>query len=598
MLKRIYLIHSIILFLTIWALSCTPQTNSVKDVMDGVVTRFYDTMDENELSSLTDEKIMQLLTVDEKKILATHYWMFDVNMPATVSIMRDVDQQHIPFWLEKAGFEKTDLSVRNEEYTYEVWQKNFDPGRVELGINGFDMHRPHYFVAVGPQKAGQKLILSHFYPENQHIERMDNGAFTYHDWDELVLTEVPEEMRGLQLLTTIRGRAREAHLINAFRKTPFPSSTQPDQIMLTWGEDPRTSQSVQWRCNTSVKNGAVKFWPADGEEETEAVQQAAVLQVMEDRLLQNDRFVHRFSAVLKNLKPDTKYLYRVGDPAGGPWSGIHHFKTAVKEGQPFSFIYFGDTHRSPQWGKLINKAFERHPQSDFFTIGGDIVSTGLYRDDWDKLFEYSADVISERPLMPTLGNHDSQDGLGVWMYRDLFDLPENGPSELEPERTYSFTYGNALFLMVDATAPNQINTDWLRQQLNGLTATWKFAVFHFPPYVFDSEFDTDYKEIREQWGALFDEYHVDMVLSGHVHHYMRTKPIYNQQVMADPSQGTVYIISIGIPNKKFDMPARNFIAKGFGGEMLYQTFEIDGGQLVYKTFNLDGDLRDELTIIK
>jgi len=69
-------------------------------------------------------------------------------------------------------------------------------------------------------------------------------------------------------------------------------------------------------------------------------------------------------------------------------------------------------------------------------------------------------------------------------------------------------------------------------------------------------------------------------------------------VTADPSQGTVYIISIGIPNKKFDMPARDFIAKGFGGEMLYQTIDIDNHQLVYKSFNLDGDLRDELTITK
>jgi len=598
MLKRFYFFAAVIIILVIRSLSCAPEPDSVKEVMDQVVTRFYNTMDEKELADLTDERIMRLLTADEKKVLATRYWMFDINIPATVSIMRDIEQSHIPFWLEMSKFEKTELIVRNEEYTYEVWQKNYDAGRVELGINGFDMHRSHYFVAVGSQKAEQELILSHFYPEKQHIETMNTGAFTYHDWDELVLTDVPEKMRGQQLLTTIRGRAREAHLIHAFRKTPFPSSMQPDQILLTWGEDPRTSQSVQWRCNTSVKEGAVKFWPADDDEQNEAVQLTASYQVMEDRLLQNDRFVHRFSVVLNNLEPDKEYLYRVGDPSGGAWSGIHHFKTAPDEGQSFSFIYFGDTHRSSQWGKLINKAFERHPQSNFFTIGGDIVSTGLYRDDWDKLFEYSAKIISEYPLMPALGNHDSQDGLGVWMYRDLFDLPENGPSDLEPERTYSFNYGNALFLMVDATAPNHINTDWLRKQLSGSTATWKFAVFHFPPVVFDSEFDTDYKEIREQWGALFDKYHVDMAFSGHVHHYMRSKPIYNQQVMTDPSHGTVYIISIGIPNKKFDMPARDFIAKGFGGEMLYQTIDIDNHQLVYKSFNLDGDLRDELKITK
>ena len=305
-----------------------------------------------------------------------------------------------------------------------------------------------------------------------------------------------------------------------------------------------------------------------------------------------------FLVRLENLTPGSDYLYRVGHPVTGKWSETHHFATAPSKQQAFSFIYFGDTHRSPHWGALINKAFERHPQTDFFSIGGDIVSTGLYRDDWDQLFQYSKDVISERPLMPALGNHDSQDGLGVWMYLDLFDLPKNGPKELEPERSYCFEYGNAVFLMIDATAPNKINTAWIDEKLTNTTATWKFAIFHFPPYVFDSEHDTDYKEIREQWGALFDKYHVDMVLSGHVHHYMRSKPIFDQKVVSNPADGTVYIISIGIPNHKFTMPEKDFIAKGFGGEMLYQTLEIDEGKLVYKTYNFEGEIRDELSIVK
>ncbi len=589
----------VLIFLSLLLLfSCSEDNRSVKNVMDEVVTRFYETMDEKELGSLTNEKILQLLSVEDKQVLATRFWMFNVNVPVTVSLMRHIDQHNIPFWIEESSFKKTDLVVRNEVYTYEVWQKNFDTGRVNLGINGFDKHRSHYFVAVGPQHPDDNLSISPIHPENQHIENMDIGAFTYHDWDELVLIEVPDALKGRQLLTTIRGRAREAHLIHAFRNTPFPSSAEPDQIMLTWGEDPRTSQSIQWRTNTSVNEGAIRFWLKGSDKEKEFKQVAATLKVMEDRLLQNDRYIHRFSVSLEDLKPGSEYLYRVGNQADGPWSDVHGFKTAPDKPAPFTFVYFGDTHRSPHWGELINRAFERHPHTAFYTIGGDIVSTGLNRDDWDHLFQYSAKVISERPLMPTLGNHDSQDGLGVWMYRDLFDLPKNGPDELESERTYSFKYGNALFLMVDATAPNKINTRWLESQLAESDATWKFAIFHFPPYLFEIEHDLDYKEIREQWGALFDKYHVDMALTGHVHHYMRSKPIYNQKVVPNPSEGTIYIISIGIPNQKFTMPEKEFIAKGFGGEMLYQTFEINGNKLIYRTYNLEGKIEDEMSITK
>ena len=80
---------------------------------------------------------------------------------------------------------------------------------------------PTILLQSDPKKQFRELRFSNFFPANQHIATMTVGAFTYHDWDELVLTEVPIELNGQKLLTTIRGRAREAHLVNAFRKTPF-----------------------------------------------------------------------------------------------------------------------------------------------------------------------------------------------------------------------------------------------------------------------------------------------------------------------------------------------------------------------------------------
>jgi hypothetical protein len=78
-----------------------------------------------------------------------------VNVPAVVSLMRHQDQKSPPFWLEKSGFLKSKMLVKNEEYTYEVWQKEVEKGKVQLGINGFDKHRPVYFISVAPQKDGQ-----------------------------------------------------------------------------------------------------------------------------------------------------------------------------------------------------------------------------------------------------------------------------------------------------------------------------------------------------------------------------------------------------------------------------------------------------------
>ena len=71
---------------------------------------------------------------------------------------------------------------------------------------------------------------------------------------------------------------------------------------------------------------------------------------------------------------------------------------------------------------MLLKANKKHEETAFYSIAGDMVSTGLYRSEWDELFGYSKDVFSYKPLMPVLGNHDRQDGLGSWMYYELFAL--------------------------------------------------------------------------------------------------------------------------------------------------------------------------------
>ena len=582
-----------LLLLSAILIFCSDNQESVKSIIDNTVTKMYETMSREELNSLTNDKVTSLFSKDDLEILATKYWVFDVNVPAVVSVMRDKEQRIIPFWLEDNGFLKSELIVKNEQNTFEVWQKEFSAGRIGLGINGFDGHGRHYFVSVLPVNNNDELILSNFFPENQYVAEMKVGAFTYHDWDELVLLEVPESLRGGKLLTTIRGRAREAHLINAFRETNYPSSEKPDQVMLTWSKDPGTTQSIQWRTNPNIKDGVVRYW-VKGEGEDKYIQIDGKAKVMEDRLLQNDRYINRYTAVIENLEPGTGYNYKVGDSETNKWSDVAEFKTAPDPSAPFSFIYFGDTHKSVHWGELINKAYERFPDAAFYSIGGDLVSTGLHRDDWDQLFEYSSDVIKNRPLMSTLGNHDDQNGLGAWMYTDLFDLPPNGPSNLLSEYTYSFKYGDALFIMLASTLPIEEQTAWLETQLKNSDEKWKITMFHFPPY----SYEEDYPVIRKEWGTLFDKYHVDLVFSGHVHYYMRSKPMYEEKPVKDPADGTIYVISIAIPNRVRPMKNEEFVDVRFAGEHLYQKIDINGDELLFNAYNIEGKTVDSFKINK
>ncbi|MBI2425667.1 MAG: metallophosphoesterase family protein [Candidatus Hydrogenedentes bacterium] len=570
---------------------------STQATMDAIVARFTAEMDPAAMDALDSDAILSRITPEERAVLATKHSYFDVDIPVVVSVLRDAQQSVVPFWLTERGFEKSGLVVTNMlDWNYEVWQKSFPAGRVELGINGFDQHRAHYLVGVGPQEAGAKPVISNRYPAQHAMVTLEPGAPCYWDWSDLVLKEVPEALLGHTFLTTVRGRSREAHIIQAFRETPFPSSGKPDQIMLTWSGDPKTTQAIQWRTGTAIEDGVVRYRKAGSK--GDFVEAAARSFVFEDRLLRNDTRIHRWTADLNGLEAATEYEYYVGSPAANLWSGYNRFKTAPAKKEPFTWVYFGDTHKAPEWGNTITQAFARHPETAFYTIGGDLVSTGLYRDHWDHLFAYSEHVVSQRPLMPSIGNHDDQDGLGCWMYLENFALPENGPDKLEKERAYSFEYGNALFVILDVTQVIEDQTAWLEQQLVGSSATWKFAIFHFPPYCMETDFDLDYADIRAAWGPLFDKYHMDMVFSGHVHSYMRSKPIRNQQVVDSPKEGTIYVVSIAIPNGPGKLPAKDFGAIWFGGPPLYQTIHIDGNRLEYTAREADGRVRDELAIEK
>jgi acid phosphatase type 7 len=586
--KHIKLICFFVAYSAIVSLiSCTNDQRTVKDVMESKISFLYRTMDAKELMSLDNDKVYSLFSEDEKEILSTKHWMFDANIPVVVSVMRSTEQKILPFWLVEKGFKKTGMTIRNQQTTYEVWQKSFKAGRAGLGINGFENYPLHYFVSVAPEKSGDHLVLTNFFPENQYVGVLENGAFTYHDWDELVLADVPETMKGQKLLTTVRGRGVESQLTGVFRTTDYPSSSHPDQVMLTWSSDPAKGIDIQWRTDTAVNQGIVKYRAAGSSEE---FSDTADKYMMADRVLMNDRSINRFTAKLRDLKPATTYEYLIVPQT--EWTENQTFSTPAPD-SAFTFIWFGDTHHSPKFGELIKAVDKRHPETAFYSIAGDIVSDGLYRNHWDDIFNFTEGIVSRKPLMAVPGNHDNRNGLGALMFREFFSYPMNGPEGVEKEQTYSFRYKNALFLMIDATSPIDAQTLWIEEKLKGSDAVWKFAMFHFPPYSSDG----GYPEIRSKWCALFDKYHVDIVMSGHVHNYLRTKPMYNESPVSSPSSGTVYLISIAIPDNDTQVKL-SFADSQVSGEMLYQTVKVNGNNLEYKAMNIYGVVRDQMIIKK
>ena len=138
----------------------------------------------------------------------------------------------------------------------------------------------------------------------------------------------------LSLLVVSHDNWKATKLSEAIAHAP---SVLPDRVVLTWNNDPATTQSVTWRTDTSVINGYAQFGVASVSGRTMEITELKA----QTTLFKSDiNDAHYHNVTFTNLEPNTLYAYRIGD--GENWTEFYHFKTANLKPEPFSFIYFGD----------------------------------------------------------------------------------------------------------------------------------------------------------------------------------------------------------------------------------------------------------------
>lgn len=574
---------------------------SVHDTVAGIIERLGKTVPAEELKSYTVEKVLSVLTEHEREILGQEMLTFRVNVPVTVYVCRATDMKEEVYWLAERGFEKTDPPVATSEKPFTAWKKAFPAGEIGLGVNSLSGDGDQYFVVLAPQNAGDVIGLTEIYPGQHTVGVAQPGERIYVSWDTTTLTELPELLAGQVLLRGNENARRAARLTNIYQVTKYPATVEPDQVTLTWASDPKTTQAVQWRTSTEVKQGAVRYRlkkPASAELADKWITVAAQTKELINHNTVNDPVCHRHSVNLIGLDPGTIYEYEVGDGSATGWTLPFEFTTAPDKVTPFKFIYMGDAQNGlDMWGKLVKNAYAEEPDAAFYIMAGDLVNRGNERDDWDDFFHNAAGVYDHRQLVPCIGNHENQGEMGPWMYLDLFDLPENGPANITPERAYSFTYSNALFVVLDSNLPPADQVEWLDAQFANSDATWKFAIYHHPAY--SSGASRDNPDVRSVWGAIFDKYHIDLALQGHDHAYLRTWPMKDGQKVGSAAEGTIYIVSVS-GTKFYDQGEFDYTEFGMTNVATYQVLDlrIDGNKLTYKSYDIEGKVRDEFVIEK
>ena len=367
----------------------------------------------------------------------------------------------------------------------------------------------------------------------------------------------------------------------------------PEQIHLTWGDDPARSVVVSWASPGQAMRPRVRIgqrvFAAEERRYTDGL---------------NGETTWTYHARVPELRPGATYGYAVTADndanAADPFSAT--FTTAPEGRAAFRFTSFGDlatpnSHWAGSYGQAAYAvgAVEQF-QPLFHLLNGDLCYAGLnpafQPQVWRDFGNNNQASAAYRPWMPVPGNHEIEFGNGpegFTSYLTRYTLPANGSATFEG-RWYSFRVGSVLFVSLSAddvayqdagafvAGPSALlpaavtgnppipagtsfyvrgysggaQTRWLEDTLAAArrdsSIDWIVAQLHQSACSSSRTGNGSDLGIREEWLPLFDRYEVDLVLSGHDHDYERSFPVRGNDTAAGSDAATATPVATRRPH--------------------------------------------------
>jgi hypothetical protein len=228
---------------------------------------------------------------------------------------------------------------------------------------------------------------------------------------------------------------------------PLPTTTAPEQLLLTWGRNPATDVTVSWLSPGTVAQPAPTLtysrFPITPERPGRTISLPApqpldVTQRYHDSAAVsftdglNAQTTYYYHVQLRDLEPGTRYYYQVSDGAPTPSTAGASFETAPAGRARFRFSSYGDlatpsydlNASGNQWHESCDNSYYavsaiENPGDGqgpplFHLLNGDLCyanldfqnAPGVWRDFGVNISRSAAN----RPWMPALGNHETEFG--------------------------------------------------------------------------------------------------------------------------------------------------------------------------------------------
>lgn len=340
----------------------------------------------------------------------------------------------------------------------------------------------------------------------------------------------------------------------------------PHTIFATFNGDPHTCRGFTWLTNDVEANSKLDIDTAANFTKAVSITASSYPVIGGDRTNTKigDKGITQYGhkALAAGLKPGTKYYYRVG--TDGSWSDVGSFMTESQSCNKFSFIDVTDTQASisirpnnndyyNDWAPCLSQAFLKDPNASFVMDNGDMVDNGGDLVQWQAFTDSAKSELLNTTFVPVSGNHETYEADKILdttliynnygisgicgTYKDAvidhfnLSLPTT-EKEAYNGAYYSFNYGNAKFMVLNTNFLNLNGTlsaeqiNWLNEECRNSTQKWKIVSMHRPVQADGAHMpQADTIALRNQLLKVMAVDGVDLVLQGHDHIYLRSKPI-------------------------------------------------------------------------
>lgn len=331
------------------------------------------------------------------------------------------------------------------------------------------------------------------------------------------------------------------------------------------------------------------------------------------------------SATITNLSPCTKYHYRI--VLGSDISAVYNFTTAGYTNN-WSFVAFGDfQYQSNSMSHRMISLMEEIASNPPLAVAvGDMTDTSGKESEWTWFLDNP--VMQDLIYASAPGDHEywAQYEKNVatklfetpCVYNAVFNFPKNGAKEAL-NSNYYFYYNNVLFISIDTDDSDTVSSTkisqqikWFRETLPKLAGTYQYLVV-FGHKSLNSAYSNDsrvYSTLRPQWTPVFDEFGVDLVISGHDHMYSRTLKLYNGEVINDRGENRykgTYYMDMGSSGDKTRALEQRILEDGKHADntpdinalkySLGAHIEVGENEMVVKVYNQYKQVVDSYTIL-